>query len=180
MAANDPLPVDHHMPFPVNLPPEMPPGKKFEMSASPHGYPGDVYLCSDIYADDNYEYFHMHIPRSLVKYLHVGTLLPPYDLMNFCGVRVSEGWEHYCHCRSEPHVIPMRRPRPPDSPYQGRYAPMPAAAPAAAPGPAKRAKTIGNGDHAAAAHAQTTRAVLGVTQPVAAAPMPRNTLTNHE
>ena len=137
--------------IPYTFPMKPPPGEtQIALDATPYGFKGDVYRCSDIYADDKYEYFHMHIPHAITKYMDVDYKLSSKELALLLGVRVQDGWEHYTHCRAEPHVIPMRRPRPLDSPYRDRYASMLAAEEIAA---AQAAAT-----RAAATRAAATRA----------------------
>lgn len=85
---------------------------------------GESYMCSDVYADDTYEFFHVHLPPHLAKHMPFNQLLTAAELATVCGVRVSEGWEHYMYNRPEPHIIPVRRRRPADSPYFPRYASM--------------------------------------------------------
>lgn len=176
----------------ANCFPTLPRADKKEtfFDASPFGFDDEYFLCSDVYADDQYEYFHMHIPREVVKYMPFGYLLSPQELSLLCGVRINEGWEHYTHCRSQPHVIPMRRLRPRDSPYAHRYAALlamplapaaPVAADAALPHAARKRPAPNDPVVAQAArtlmHARNddSGTVLGVLRAIQA-PVPTNTL----
>ena len=146
-----------------------PPGEtQIALDATPYGFKGDVYLCSDVYADDKYEYFHMHIPHAITKYMDVDYKLSSKELALLLGVRVQDGWEHYTHCRAEPHVIPMRRPRPLDSPYRDRYASMLAAEEIAAAQAAAAQAAAAQAAAAQAATAQAAAAQAAAAQAAAA------------
>ncbi|KAL7421084.1 Cyclin-dependent kinases regulatory subunit (Cell division control protein cks1) [Cryptotrichosporon argae] len=64
---------------------------------------------SDRYADDEWEYRHVILPKALVKFCPPGVLSE--DVWRGLGVRQSLGWEMYM--RHEPHVLLFRRPKEP-------------------------------------------------------------------
>lgn len=68
----------------------------------------DQIMYSPRYYDDDYEYRHVILPKSIAK------LVPKSHLMSEqkwreIGIQQSPGWIHYMFHRPEPHVILFRR-----------------------------------------------------------------------
>ncbi|KNE58084.1 hypothetical protein AMAG_04904 [Allomyces macrogynus ATCC 38327] len=68
------------------------------------------------YADDEWEYRHVTLPRELVKYVPADRLMEE-DEWRALGVQQSLGWEHYLIHKPEPHVLLFRR----EKDYQLKY-----------------------------------------------------------
>lgn len=88
-------------------------------------------IYSDKYADDEFEYRHVFIPKDWVSRLPRGKLMTESEwrglgnlsfihcflislhtsrLIDAAGVQQSEGWEHYLVHEPEPHILLFRRP----------------------------------------------------------------------
>ncbi|GAA6009264.1 cyclin-dependent kinases regulatory subunit [Rhodotorula paludigena] len=65
---------------------------------------------SDRYADDEYEYRHVILPKGLVKYLPRDRLAEENEWRSL-GVRQSPGWFHYERHAPEPHILLFKRPK---------------------------------------------------------------------
>ena len=68
---------------------------------------------SKTYSDDNFEYRHVHLTKSVFLTMHVMTackrLLTETEWRGL-GVVQSRGWEHYAIYAPEPHILLFRRP----------------------------------------------------------------------
>jgi len=64
---------------------------------------------SEKYADEYYEYRHVHLPKSVFKKVPKGRLLSENEWRGL-GVQQSRGWAHYEVHRPEPHILLFRRP----------------------------------------------------------------------
>lgn len=64
---------------------------------------------SEKYADDYYEYRHVHLPKQIFKKMPKGRLLSENEWRGL-GVQQSRGWAHYEVHRPEPHILLFRRP----------------------------------------------------------------------
>lgn len=69
---------------------------------------------SEKYADEQYEYRHVMLPKEIAK------LVPKTHLMSetewrSLGVQQSQGWIHYMRHEPEPQILLFRRPVPPQS-----------------------------------------------------------------
>ncbi|KAJ3364850.1 hypothetical protein GGF32_001028 [Allomyces javanicus] len=77
---------------------------------------GEKINYSPRYADDEWEYRHVTLPRELVKYVPADRLMEE-DEWRALGVQQSLGWEHYLIHKPEPHVLLFRR----EKDYQLKY-----------------------------------------------------------
>ncbi|GAA6042564.1 hypothetical protein JCM8097_003132 [Rhodosporidiobolus ruineniae] len=68
----------------------------------------DQIFYSARYADDDFEYRHVIIPKSLVKYLPKDRLAEE-DEWRGLGIRQSPGWVHYERHAPEPHILLFKR-----------------------------------------------------------------------
>nr|XP_031861389.1 uncharacterized protein CI109_002993 [Kwoniella shandongensis]KAA5528461.1 hypothetical protein CI109_002993 [Kwoniella shandongensis] len=66
------------------------------------------------YANEDWEYRHVIIPKQLVRYVPPGVC--PEDVWRGIGIRQSPGWEMYM--RHDPHVLLFRRPKNYDQMHQ--------------------------------------------------------------
>jgi len=75
---------------------------------------------SDRYADEDYEYRHVILPKPLLKMIPKSFFSPQQpgvfrllseDEWRAIGVTQSLGWEHYEIHAPEPHILLFRRPR---------------------------------------------------------------------
>mmetsp|Transcript_25780 Transcript_25780/g.51325 ORF Transcript_25780/g.51325 Transcript_25780/m.51325 type:complete len:104 (-) Transcript_25780:196-507(-) len=64
---------------------------------------------SEKYADANYEYRHVILPKELSKTLPKSRLLSEAEWRGI-GVQQSRGWQHYAIHRPEQHILLFRRP----------------------------------------------------------------------
>lgn len=72
----------------------------------------DQIIYSAKYEDDEYEYRHVILPRSIACKLQRGYLMDEHE-WRAIGVQQSRGWVHYMWHRPEPHILLFRRPLPP-------------------------------------------------------------------
>ncbi|ORZ25724.1 regulatory subunit of cyclin-dependent kinase [Absidia repens] len=73
-------------------------------------YKDDI-VSSGIYADDNYQYRHIILPKEIAAYLpHAKDkiLLKEHEYRRL-GIDISSGWEHYMTYQPEPHILLLRR-----------------------------------------------------------------------
>uniref|UniRef100_A0A0N4ZWU7 Cyclin-dependent kinases regulatory subunit n=1 Tax=Parastrongyloides trichosuri TaxID=131310 RepID=A0A0N4ZWU7_PARTI len=73
-------------------------------------------MCSDFYyspkyEDDEYEYRHVHIPKSLAKKVPTHRLMSEKEWRTL-GIQQSPGWVHYMIHGPERHVLLFRRMKP--------------------------------------------------------------------
>jgi len=64
---------------------------------------------SEKYADDEFEYRHVILPKHIAKNAPKGRLLLESEWRGL-GVMQSRGWVHYAIHRPEPHILLFRRP----------------------------------------------------------------------
>ena len=64
---------------------------------------------SEKYADDEFEYRHVILPKHIAKTAPKGRLLTDTEWRGI-GVQQSRGWVHYSIHRPEPHILLFRRP----------------------------------------------------------------------
>mmetsp|Transcript_352 Transcript_352/g.975 ORF Transcript_352/g.975 Transcript_352/m.975 type:complete len:95 (-) Transcript_352:540-824(-) len=64
---------------------------------------------SEKYADDDYEYRHVILPKHISKTAPKGRLLTEAEWRGL-GVTQSRGWGHYAMHKPEPHILLFRRP----------------------------------------------------------------------
>lgn len=64
---------------------------------------------SDKYADDEYEYRHVMLPKELLKIVPKDHLMSETEWRSI-GVQQSRGWQHYLIHEPEPHILLFRRP----------------------------------------------------------------------
>ena len=64
---------------------------------------------SDKYADDQFEYRHVILPKHVAKLVVKGRLLSENEWRGL-GVQQSRGWVHYAIHKPEPHILLFRRP----------------------------------------------------------------------
>lgn len=65
---------------------------------------------SERYADDEFEYRHVTLPKDLAKLIPRNRLMSEAECIHM-GVTQSPGWVHYMIHRPEPHVLLFKRPR---------------------------------------------------------------------
>lgn len=63
------------------------------------------------YYDDEHEYRHVILPKSIARTLKKDVLMSETEWRGI-GVQQSRGWIHYMVHRPEPHVLLFRRPLP--------------------------------------------------------------------
>mmetsp|Transcript_21938 Transcript_21938/g.53404 ORF Transcript_21938/g.53404 Transcript_21938/m.53404 type:complete len:98 (+) Transcript_21938:40-333(+) len=73
-------------------------------------YPDEIEY-SDKYADDDYEYRHVQLPREVFKKIRnrANELLSEEEWRSL-GVQQSLGWKHFGIHKPEPHILLFRRP----------------------------------------------------------------------
>ena len=64
---------------------------------------------SNKYEDEDYEYRHVSIPKSLVMHVPRNRLMYENEWRKL-GVTQSRGWVHYLHHKPEPNILLFRRP----------------------------------------------------------------------
>ncbi|CAM9477259.1 unnamed protein product, partial [Ectocarpus fasciculatus] len=64
---------------------------------------------SEKYADGNFEYRHVILPKDVAKSMPKARLLSE-DEWRSIGVQQSRGWEHYAIHKPEQHILLFRRP----------------------------------------------------------------------
>jgi len=64
---------------------------------------------SEKYADEDYEYRHVILPKHIAKTMTKGRLLLETEWRGL-GVTQSRGWGHYAIHKPEPHILLFRRP----------------------------------------------------------------------
>ncbi|CAO3578773.1 unnamed protein product [Absidia cylindrospora] len=68
-------------------------------------------VSSGIYADDNYQYRHIILPKEIAAYLphpKDKVLLKEHEYRRL-GIDITSGWEHYMIYQPEPHILLLRR-----------------------------------------------------------------------
>eukprot|EP00047_Mylnosiga_fluctuans_P003475 m.229304 g.229304 ORF g.229304 m.229304 type:complete len:78 (+) comp11885_c0_seq1:63-296(+) len=60
------------------------------------------------YNDDEYEYRHVILPKSISAKVPKGRLMSESEWRNL-GVTQSRGWQHYLIHKPEPHILIFRR-----------------------------------------------------------------------